>query len=244
LKFRKRNLPCKIILKLLEGDAMNHVSHNLLVGFYRVLTLVFLLLTSLAHAEERPENMDLKALLAHVDQLKGRLDRNPSDCEAQQGLGIVYYYVAIKDPKTYTQKAVQYLEQAYQKKPDDNVVLCYLGSVYTMLAKDASDPMSKLSYVNKGIEYMDKAIRKDPDNITVRLTRANNSKASPTFLNRRSIAYEDFEHLANLFEKGLKVPSQLRASVYRSLAALQKEDGNMAKAQKYQNMAETFDKEE
>jgi hypothetical protein len=55
LKFRKRNLPCKIILKLLEGDAMNHVSHNLLVGFHRVLTLVFLLLTSLAHAEERPE---------------------------------------------------------------------------------------------------------------------------------------------------------------------------------------------
>jgi len=55
LKFRKCNSPCKIILKLLEEDAMNHVSHNLLVGFYRVLTLVFLLLTSLAHAEERPE---------------------------------------------------------------------------------------------------------------------------------------------------------------------------------------------
>jgi len=34
---------------------MNHVSHNLLAGFHRVLTLVFLRLTSLAHAEERPE---------------------------------------------------------------------------------------------------------------------------------------------------------------------------------------------
>ncbi|MDO9122866.1 MAG: hypothetical protein Q7V12_00420 [Deltaproteobacteria bacterium] len=36
----------------------------------------------------------------------------------------------------------------------------------------------------------------------------------------------------------------LKASVYRSLATLQKEDGNMAKAQKYQIMAETLDKEE
>jgi hypothetical protein len=32
---------------------MNHISHNSLVGFYRVLTLVSLPLTFLAHAEER-----------------------------------------------------------------------------------------------------------------------------------------------------------------------------------------------
>jgi len=36
----------------------------------------------------------------------------------------------------------------------------------------------------------------------------------------------------------------LKASVYRSLATLQKEDGNMAKTQEYQIMAETFGKEE
>ena len=36
----------------------------------------------------------------------------------------------------------------------------------------------------------------------------------------------------------------LKTSVYRSLATLQKEDGNMAKAQKTQIMAEAFGKEE
>jgi len=222
---------------------MDRVSHSTMFDLFKVLSLVFLLLTSLAYAEERPDDMDLKALLGQAAQLQNRLDQNPSDYEALRGLGTVYHSMALKDSKTYAKKAAQYLEKAHQKRIDDNVVLCYLGSAYTLLAKGAGDPMDQMSYVNKGVEYMDKAVRKDPDNITIRLTRANNSKALPKFLNRQPIAYEDFEHLAGLFEKGLRVPSQLRISVYSSLAALYKEDGDMAKSQKYQTMAETVQKE-
>lgn len=226
---------------------MDRVTHSALFHLFGVFSLVFLLSTSLAYAEERPEDMDLKALLGQAAQLQNRLDQNPSDYEALRGLGTVYHSMALKDSKAYAKKAVQYLEQAHQKKIDDNVVLCYLGSAYTLLAKDAGDPTDQISYVNKGVEYMDKAVRKDIDNITdyitIRLTRANNSIRLPKFLNRRPIAYEDFEHLAGLLEKGLKVPPQLRISVYRSLAALYKEDGDAAKAQKYQSMAETVRKE-
>jgi len=226
---------------------MDRVTHNSSFHLCWVLGLVFLLFASLAHAEERPENMNLKALLGRASQLENRLDRNPSDDEALRGLGTVYHSMALEDSKAYAKKAVQYLEQTHQKRIDDNVVLCYLGSAYTLLAKDAGDRMDQMSYVNKGVEYMDKAVRKDTDNITdyitIRLTRANNSMRLPKFLNRRPIAYEDFEVLASLFEKGLKVPSQLRISVYRSLAALYKEDGDVAKAQKYQTMAETVQKE-
>jgi tetratricopeptide (TPR) repeat protein len=222
---------------------MKRIPRNALLGWYGVLGLVFLLLASWAYAEERPENMDLKALLGQAAQLQNRLDQNPSDDEALRGLGTVYHSMALEDSKAYAKKAVQYLEQAHQKRIDDHVVLCYLGSAYTLLAKDAGDRMAQMSYVNKGVEYMDKAVRKDTDNITIRLTRANNSMRLPKFLNRRPIAYEDFEVLASLFEKDLKVPSQLRISVYRSLAALYKEDGDVAKAQKYQTMAETVQKE-
>ena len=226
---------------------MKRISRNSLLGLCGVLSLVFLLLTLLAYAEERPEDMDLKALLGQAAQLQDRLDQNPSDYEALRGLGTVYHSMALMDSKAYAKKAVQYLEQAHQKRIDDNVVLCFLGSAYTLLAKDAGDRTAQMSYVNKGVEYMDKAARKDTDNITdyitIRLTRANNSMRLPKSLNRRPIAYEDFELLASLFEKGLKVPSQLRMSVYRSLAVLYKEDGDVAKAQKYQIMADTVQKE-
>jgi len=222
---------------------MDRISHSSMFNLFGVLSLVFLLLASLAYAEESPEHMDLKALLVQATQWQKRLDQNPSDYEALRGLGIVYHSMALKDSKAYAKKAVQYLEKAHQKRIDDNVVLCYLGSAYTVLAKDASDSMDRMSYVNKGVEYMDKAVRKDPDNITIRMTRANNSKSLPKFLNRRPIAYEDFEVLASLFQKGLKVPSPLKISVYHSLAAMYKEDGNMAEAKKYQTMAETVQKE-
>jgi hypothetical protein len=222
---------------------MNRVSHSPLFDLVGALCLVFLLSTSLAYAQEKPEDKELAAILAQITQLQQHLDMNPSDYEALRDLGIAYHNAALKDSKTYAKKAVQYLEKAHQKKMDDNVVLCYLGSAYTLLAKDASNSMDRMSYVNKGVEYMDKAVRKEPENITIRMIRANNSKSLPKFLNRRPIAYEDFEVLASLFQKGVKVPSPLKISVYHSLAAMYKEDGNMAEAKKYQTMAETAQKE-
>jgi len=242
-------LSSKIILRALKkgGDVMNRISHRSLFDMFGVLSLVFFLFTSLAYAEEKPEDNGLAAMLAQITQLQQRLDKNSSDYEALRDLGIAYHNAALKDSKVYAKKAVQYLEQTRQKKIDDTVVLCYLGSAYTLLARNASDPMDRLSYVNKGVEYMDKAVRKDPDNIsdyvTIRLVRANNSMRLPKSLNRRPIAYEDFELLSSLFQKGLKVPSSLKISVYRSLAALYQEDGNMAEAKKYQTMAETDQKE-
>jgi tetratricopeptide (TPR) repeat protein len=235
----------KIILRALKkgGTVMDRTSRSSLFNLLRVLSVVFLLLTSLAYAEEKPEDKELAAVLVKITQLQQRLDQNSSDYEALRDLGIAYHNAALKDSKAYAKKAIEYLEKAHAKKMDDNVVLCYLGSAYTLLAKDASNRMDRMSFVNKGVEYMDKAARKDPDNIAIRMTRANNSKSLPKFLNRRPIAYEDFEHLADLFQKDLRVPSPLKISVYHSLAALYKEDGDVAKAQKYQTMAETVQKE-
>jgi hypothetical protein len=222
---------------------MDRVFRSSLRGLYGVLCLVLLLFASQVRAEERPENMDLKALSVQAAQLQQRLEQNPTDYEALKGLGIVYHGMALKDSKAYAKKAVQYLEQANQKKSDDTEVLCYLGSAYTLLAKDAGDLMNKSSYMNRGVECMDKAVRMDPDNISFRLIRANNSKNLPRFLNRRSVAYEDFEHLAVLFEKRPDVSPSLKASVYRDLAALYKEDDDAAKTRRYEAMAGTIEKE-
>jgi tetratricopeptide (TPR) repeat protein len=208
-----------------------------------VLSLVFLLFASPVHAEERPENMDLKALLVQSAQWQQRLDQDPSDYEALRGLGIAYHSMALKDSKAYAKKAIRYLEEANRKKPEDAEVLCCLGNAYTLLARDASDESSKMSNVSKGIGLMDKAVRMDPGNIAVRLIRANNSKNLPKFLNRRSVAYEDFEYVEGLFKKKPNISVSLKAYVYRNLAALYKEDGDAAKARKYEAMAAAIPKE-
>jgi tetratricopeptide (TPR) repeat protein len=207
------------------------------------MSLVLVFLAPLTWAANGLEEMDLKTLSGEAAPLQKHLDQNPADYEALQGLGIVYHYMAIKDSKAYAKKAVQVLEQATKSKPEDYMVVCCLGSAYTLMAKDDGNPMNALNLVNKGIEYLDKAVRKDPENVVIRMIRANNSKGLPKFLNRRSIAYEDFEYLAGLFEKGQTFPSPLKASVYRQLAALNQEDGQTAKAKKFQAMAQNLDKE-
>lgn len=190
--------------------------------------------------EEKSQQGDLDAMVKKSSKLQERFNQNPSDYETLKELGVIYHDMALKDAKTYAKKAVNSLEEAQKIKPEDNVTLCYLGSAYTLMAKESWNPVSKSNYVNKGIEGMDKAVKKDPDNITVRMTRGLNSRGLPGFLNRRQVAYEDFEHLADLFEKGLKVPASLKSTVYKNLSGLNKEDGDNGKAQKYKAMAENL----
>ncbi|MCX5805654.1 MAG: hypothetical protein NT010_06245 [Proteobacteria bacterium] len=117
---------------------MNSFFHNLLVGLYGAVCLVFMAAILPVYAVEKPEDMDLQALSAQIVQLQQRLDQNHSDYEALQGIGIAYHAMAMKDSKAYAKKAVQFLELAHEKKSDDNLVLCYLGSAYISLAKAES----------------------------------------------------------------------------------------------------------
>jgi len=206
------------------------------IWLYAVLLLC--LVPAFLHAQTGFEAMDLKALKEQADQLEARVGSNAADYATLRDLATVYHYMAVKDSKAYAKKAVQMLDRAYEKRPEDYVVLCYLGNAYVLAAKDGGDGMTRAANVNKGFEYMDKAVRHAPDDITIRLTRGFSAKASPKFLGRRQVAYEDFEYLAALFEKGLKVPESLKATVYGQLADLYKEDGDAVRAQKYGAMAE------
>lgn len=213
---------------------------NTHLKFFFGVCLALFFFISTVWGEEKSQQGDLEAMVKKITKLQERFNQNPSDYDALKELGVIYHDMALKDTKTYAKKAVNSLEEAQKIKPEDNVTLCYLGSAYTLMAKESWNPVSKSNYVNKGIECMDKAVKKDPDNITIRMTRGLNSRGLPGFLNRRQVACEDFEHLADLFEKGLKVPASLKSTVYKNLSELYKEDGDKIKTQKYQTMADNL----
>jgi tetratricopeptide (TPR) repeat protein len=206
--------------------------------------LLVCLAFAFSHAQSGFDTMDLKALSARADQLEARVASNSADYATLRDLATVYHFMAVKDSKAYAKKAVQVLERAYEKRPEDYEVLCYLGNAYVLLAKDGGDGMNRAANASKGFGYMDKAVRNAPDDITIRMTRGISAKSSPRFLGRRPVAYEDFEYLAALFDKGLKVPESLKATVYGHLADLYKEDGDAVHAQKYAAMAEKAQKGE
>jgi len=214
-----------------------------IAGWCGGMGLVFLLLTSFCLGGQGVEGMDTGTLITEAVQLQKQLDQDPGNYKTMQSLGIVYHYLAVRDSKTYVFKAFEILEKASRINPEDNLVLCCLGNVYSLMAKDAGNPLTRMDYLTKGIERMDKAVRKEPDHILIRMIRANNAKSLPRFLNRRTIAFEDLEYLVGLIDKGHSFPLELKVSIYGQLAVLYQEDGNTIKAKKYHNLSHTLKQE-
>lgn len=117
-------------------------------------------------------------LTKKISELQARLKENPNDYDVLKGLGIAFHTKARKEEASIP-NAVEFLTKAYEMNKEDTETMCYLGSATTMMAKTTWNPMDKMRYVNDGTALMDKAVRKDPNNISVRMTRANNSKAFP-----------------------------------------------------------------
>jgi tetratricopeptide (TPR) repeat protein len=177
-------------------------------------------------------------LAEKISEFQDKLNQNPTDYEALKAIGIAYSIKAKEDVKTYAPKAVEFLTRAHEIDTKDYETMCYLGSATTMMARTTLNPVKKMSYVNKGTGFMDKAVRKTPDDISVRLTRAFNSKSLPSFLERGHIALEDFEHLAALIEKNPGVSKAIKKTVYSNLAELYSKAGDQAKAERYARLAE------
>jgi hypothetical protein len=195
--------------------------------------MVLLLSPVLSFAQDGLEALGLQGLTAKAKQLSERLDKSPSDYNVLRELGRVRYYMAVKDSKSYVKEAVQSLERALQTKPDDDGVLCYLGSAYLMMARDESDPTAQMSYLGKGLGNMDEAVRRSPNDTNIRMIRGYTTLAMPVFLNRRPTAYEDFEYIAALIEKGNRIQPSMKTIVYNTLAGMYKTDGDPEKASKF-----------
>ena len=206
----------------------------------KIVLLIVLLLCFSAMAGDwyLLNTMDESELAEKIGEFRKRLDQNPEDCEILKGLGIAYHIMATKDARKYAPLAFKTLSEVREWNEADYVTICYLGSATTMMAATTNNLMEKGSYTNRGIALMDKAVRKAPDNVTVRLTRAYNSKSLPDFLERKSVAIEDFEHLAEMIRKGSLSSISIKKAVYSNLAELYENIGNGEKAGDYRKLAE------
>jgi tetratricopeptide (TPR) repeat protein len=184
------------------------------------------------------QDMSDMELSEKISEFQEKLNQNPADYEMLKAIGITFHVKAKEDAEKYAPEAVEFLTRAHEINTKDYETMCYLGSATTMMARTTWNPVKKMSYVNKGTCFMDKAVRRDPDNVSVRLTRAFNSKSLPSFLKRGQIALEDFEYLAGLIEKNPDVSQAIKKTVYSNLAELYGKAGDREKADRFSKLAE------
>ncbi|MBU0701223.1 hypothetical protein KKE26_08040 [bacterium] len=184
--------------------------------------------------------MDAKKLQEIIRAKEDILKTQPEDIKSLKISGIAYHNLSVIGKKGICEKAFSVLTKAYEIAPQDDEILVYLGSVHTLLGRDAVFPLTRLYEVNKGCRLMDKAVSKSPDNIAVRLTRANNSLGLPSFFNRAGYAEKDLFYLLQLSKKRPnEFPPELLATIYYTLGEYYKGEGKgqWDTARKYWNKA-------
>ncbi len=180
----------------------------------------------------------------YIRQHEARLENSPADLDALKRLGLVYHHQAVLKLDGMLDKAIESLEKVMQQDPADMEARAFLGSCYTLVARDSNNPFTKMKMVRKGSKAIDASVEKDPKNILIRILRANNSLNLPGFLGRRHFAMEDYLYIEKIAadpDADFGIPSQLGendskdvlAQVFYKLGRLYLKEKNPQKAREY-----------
>lgn len=146
-------------------------------------------------------------------------------------------YSQVSAGKIDPDAAAEVLEAFLAAHPGEPVVTAFLGSVKTMIARDAFFPLTKLAAANAGFELLDEAVERldraprshDYDGqLEILLVSGLTNAAVPTFFGRRPMARRDLSQ-ASALASFAAAPAEVRAEVYAWLAVLAA-DGDAARA--------------
>ena len=142
----------------------------------------------------------------------------PPEYAALREQGIALHSRAVEGDEDAAGKAVAQLERYLERFSTDIEARAYLGSAYTLRARDASSVVNRMRYANRGLRHLDRALDSGPGEFTVRLVRANVNSNLPKMFERGSAALDDLLALDEIYRLD---PSPRRAQemiwVYREL---------------------------
>jgi len=176
---------------------------SLLVGLFMIVTF-----SSLSYGDtdlgEQLGVLDKGELNRIVGEAERVLAKNPKDKDSLLKLGMAYHNLANLGVRDAATKGVDYLKQADKLYSDDPLILAVLGSVVTILGREASNMVDKMRYVNEGTPLIDRAVNKAPDNVYIRLIRSDNSAGLPKMFGRGHFVKQDLLHIEEIIKRAPK----------------------------------------
>lgn len=184
------------------------------------------------------KSRDQIALEARIDELKSQTSRDEQNAESWFRLGVAYHDLASQFGVTSGTEAVSALEKSLELR-NDSTTLAYLGSAWTLVARDATNPLLKVNGVLKGVEFLDRAVHSDPTNVIIRRIRYENSFALPDIFERKPVAEKDIDYLIRVLTKNRQAfdPYYDPAHVLYYKARLLAHRNDWREARKYARLA-------
>ena len=123
----------------------------------------------------------------------------PPEYAALREQAIALHDRAVEGDEDSAEQAVARLERYLKRFADDVEARAYVGSAYTMMARDASSVVNKTRYANRGLRHLDRALDAGAGNFTVRMIRANVNSSLPKMFGRGDAALDDMLALDEIY---------------------------------------------
>ena len=136
----------------------------------------------------------------------------PPEYAALREQAVALHQRAVDRDEDSASQAVARLERYLKRVADDSEARAYLGSAYTMMARDASSVVDKTRYANRGLRHLDRALDAGAGNFTVRMIRANVNSSLPKMFDRGGAALDDMLALDGIYRLAPS-PGQAREMV-------------------------------
>jgi len=127
--------------------------------------------------------------------------------------GEEWYRKGINGDEQAVDKAIERLESALELNPGHPLAMVFLGSCYTLVARDKKNPLAKLKWAKRGLELIDQAVEQDPADGRIRLERFMNNLNLPGILKREAFVRSDLEFLTDRIDRS-PVPDDHRQNFY------------------------------
>jgi len=158
---------------------------------------------------------------------------NPNCYKCWFDYAMVLHEVSSEGYTNLSRKAVEAWEKVLKLK-NDPVAKSFLGSSWTVVARDSVNPIEKLMAVDKGSRIMDEAVKEDPTNVIVRRVRFETYLQLPDMFNKLKFAEEDIDYLFKVYKSTPQVFNGVYDPGYiflgKAKVLLKKGEGSKAKS--------------
>lgn len=139
----------------------------------------------------------------------------PKSFEERLAEAIDLHNEAVAGKKEAVWKAHQEFERLRLDHPGHPVADAFHGSVMSLIARDESNPMTRLQWANRSLKLLDEAVDADPANSRIRRLRGNIAFRLPEeFFHRTETVIEDYLFL---IDWELRYPGSLSIETYNKL---------------------------
>lgn len=167
---------------------------------------------------------DPAKLKNYISKLESKSDNNQI---SKLRLAIMYNSSSLLGDTGSAEKAYKLLLDIKNKEKFSEeiemVILVYLGSSRSLMARDSYNPVSKMSYVKEGAAYLDEAVSKyGNDNFLPRYVRGTVFSGLPDMFKKKSAAESDLKYIITEYESKKIIPNNLASEAYFNLGNIHK----------------------